>query len=115
MEPEGVVFFPLAGTWPALFGRQALAGDAGLDAAGAGFPGFALAHNVASRDEVNRVMDEAAAAGARRVKAAAATAWGGYSGYFADPDGHLWEVAWNPHFWVGPEDDPVTGLPASGD
>ena len=53
-------------------------------------------------------MDEAVAAGARIVKAPRDTAWGGYSGYFADPDGHLWEIAWNPHFWVGPPDEAVT-------
>jgi uncharacterized glyoxalase superfamily protein PhnB len=55
-----------------------------------------MAHNVASRDEVDLVMGEAAAAGARIVKPASETAWGGYSGYFQDPDGHLWEVAYNP-------------------
>lgn len=57
---------------------------------------MALAHNVASRDEVDAVMGEAQRAGAQVVKPAQDTFWGGYAGYFADPDGHLWEVAWNP-------------------
>jgi len=99
-----VAFFTLNGTWLALWGRDALAKDAAVSAAGSGFSGFALAHNVASRAEVDRVIRQAAAAGARVVKPAQKAFWGGYTGYFADPDGHLWEVAWNPHFWVGPPD-----------
>ena len=99
-----VAFFPLNGTWLALYSRAALAADAGVPADGSGFPGFALAHNVASREEVDQLLKQAVSAGARLVKPAQDAFWGGYSGYFADPDGHLWEVAWNPHLPIGPQD-----------
>jgi catechol 2,3-dioxygenase-like lactoylglutathione lyase family enzyme len=99
-----VAFFPLNGTWLALYSREALAEDARMSAAGSGFSGFTLAHNVQSREEADQLMQQAIAAGAQLVKPAQDTSWGGYAGYFADPDGHLWEVAWNPHFWIGPED-----------
>ena len=85
--------------------RQALAEDALVDAAGEGFRGVTLAHNVASKQEVDEVMAQAAAAGATIHKKAQDVFWGGYSGYFSDPDGHLWEVAWNRHFWPGTEDE----------
>lgn len=94
--PDGIAFFELEGTWLALFPRANLAEDAGVEAAGSGFSGVTLAHNEASPADVDRVFAEALAAGAREVKRPAATFWGGYSGYFADPDGHLWEVAHNP-------------------
>jgi catechol 2,3-dioxygenase-like lactoylglutathione lyase family enzyme len=100
-----VAFFPLAGAWLGLYARESLAEDALTSPEGSGFSGFALAHNVASREEVDQVVDQAVAAGARLMKSPRDTSWGGYSGYFADPDGHLWEVAWNPHFWVGPKDE----------
>lgn len=103
-SPPEVAFFTLNGTWLALYGREALAADAGISAAGSGFPGFTLAHNLASEAEVDALMAQAVAAGARLVKPAQKVFWGGYSGYFADPDGHLWEVAHNPLFWVGPLD-----------
>jgi catechol 2,3-dioxygenase-like lactoylglutathione lyase family enzyme len=97
-DREGtVVFFELGGAWLSLFPRALLAADAGVDAEGEGFSGVTLAHNVGSREEVDAVLDEALAAGADLVQHARETDWGGYSGYFADPDGHLWEVAWNPH------------------
>ena len=95
---EGVAFFQLGGVVLSLFGREDLAKDAGLAAEGSGFSGVALAHNTRSREEVETVLAEAVAAGARLVKPAQGAFWGGYSGYFADPDGHLWEVAWNPGF-----------------
>jgi catechol 2,3-dioxygenase-like lactoylglutathione lyase family enzyme len=94
---SGITFFKLNGTWLTLFPREELALDAGIDAAGQGFGGITLAHNVGSKKEVDTVLKEAKAAGARIVKAARGADWGGYSGYFADPDGYLWEVAWNPH------------------
>ena len=82
----------------------AMAEDATVSPDGSGFPGFALAHNVASESEVDRVIEQAVSAGAALVKPPQKVFWGGYSGYFKDPDGFLWEVAHNPHFWVGPED-----------
>lgn len=102
LDTDEVAFFPLAGAWLGLFGRDDLAADAGVAAAGSGFSGFSLAHNVSSRDEVDTTLAQAQAAGAVIVKPARATSWGGYAGYFSDPDGHLWEVAWNPHMQVGP-------------
>ena len=79
-----------------LFGREALAEDAGVDAAGSGFRGLTLAHNVGSPAEVDAVLAEAVRAGATLVKAGEPVFWGGYRGYFADPEGLLWEVAHNP-------------------
>jgi catechol 2,3-dioxygenase-like lactoylglutathione lyase family enzyme len=104
IEAEGVAFFALQGTWLALFPRHELAKDAGVSEEGNGFRGVALAHNVASKEEANAVLEQAAGAGGQLIKPAQDVFWGGYSGYFADPDGHLWEVAWNPHFWPGPAD-----------
>jgi len=103
-SPPEVAFFTLNGSWLGLYGRDALAKDAGVQAAGEGFAGFALAHNVHSKEEVDRVMKQALNAGATLARPAGAVFWGGYSGYFKDPDGHLWEIAHNPHFWIGPED-----------
>lgn len=91
-----VVFIQMNGLLLALWGREALAEDAGVAAAGEGFPGFSLAHNVASKEEVDIVLREALAAGGTLVKPATKAFWGGYTAYFADPDGFLWEVAWNP-------------------
>jgi uncharacterized protein len=104
-SPPEVAFFALDGTWLALFGREDLAADAKVASAGEGFEGFTLAHNVSSEAEVDAVMREALAAGASLAKEPEKTSWGGYSGYFKDPDGHLWEIAHNPHFWVGPRDE----------
>ncbi len=96
-EPDaGVHFFMLEGTWLAIFPREELAADAGIPSHGSGFAGFTLAHNEPSPADVDRVFAEALAAGGTEVKRPAQTAWGGYSGYFADPDGFLWEVAHNP-------------------
>jgi uncharacterized glyoxalase superfamily protein PhnB len=81
-----------------LYGREALAEDIGISGEGRGFSGVTLAHNVASEADVDRVLTEAVAAGATLVKPGQKVFWGGYSGYFADPDGHLWEVAHNPFF-----------------
>lgn len=97
---EEVTFFQLGGIALALWGREALAEDARLSGSdpGGGFGGVALAHNVRTRDEVDAVLARAHAAGGHILRPAEETSWGGYTGYFADPDGHLWEVAWNPHF-----------------
>lgn len=95
---DRVAFFPAGGVVLALFGRADLAADAGLPAEGSGFGAVALAHNTRSRDEVAAVLAEAERAGGRVVAPAEDVFWGGHRGYFADPDGHLWEVAWNPFF-----------------
>lgn len=81
-----------------LFSRRELAKDATVSAEGGGFRGLSLAHNVARKEEVAQILAQAEAAGAQIVKPAQDVFWGGHSGYFADPDGHLWEIAWNPHF-----------------
>lgn len=96
--PSEVAFFELGKTWLSLFARETLAADAGISAAGSGFSGFALAHNLRSPEEVDQLLQEVANGGGRIVKPARHTDWGGYAGYFADPDGFLWEVAWNPQF-----------------
>lgn len=96
-----VAFFQAGGMIVALWGREALATDAGLpaDASGNAPSGrIALAYNARSKHDVDTVIAEAGQAGGRVVKPAKDTDWGGYAGYFADPDGHLWEVAWNPGF-----------------
>ena len=95
---EGIVFFQTGGMALALYPRSELAKDANIAAEGRGFAGIALAYNARSRDEVDTVLAEAEAAGAKLLKPAQEAFWGGYSGYFADPDGFLWEVAWNPGF-----------------
>jgi catechol 2,3-dioxygenase-like lactoylglutathione lyase family enzyme len=93
-----VVFFQAGALALCLFPRESLACDAKVSADGSGFRGIALAHNVREKADVEAVMAQAQAAGAAVVKPAEDAPWGGRSGYFADPDGHLWEVAWNPHF-----------------
>jgi len=103
-SPPEVAFFTLNGSWLALYGRESLAEDAGVPAKGEGFEGFTLAHNVDSEQEVDAVIAQSLAAGATLVKKPQKVFWGGYSGYFRDPDGHLWEVAHNPLFWAGPKD-----------
>lgn len=96
-EYGAVAFFALqSGLGLALWPRASLAHDAGLPVAGRATGGICLAHNVRDREEVTRVIDQARAAGAVIVKEAHETFWGGFAGYFHDPDGHLWEVAWNP-------------------
>jgi len=104
-SPPEVAFFNLNGSWLGLYSRNALAEDATVPPEGNGFEGFTLSHNVSSEEEVKTAMGQAIAAGATLVKAAQKVFWGGYSGYFKDPDGHLWEIAHNPLFWVGPRDD----------
>lgn len=99
-EGEGIVFFQLQGTWLALYPREKLAEDVTVLPDGHGFSGVTLAHNTRTREEVDAVLAEAEAAGATIVKPAQDVFWGGYSGYFTDPDGHLWEVAWNPQFEI---------------
>jgi catechol 2,3-dioxygenase-like lactoylglutathione lyase family enzyme len=95
---DEVVFLQAGAVALCLFPRESLACDADVCAEGSGFRGIAIAHNVREKDEVDAVIAEAVAAGGTPVKLAHDAVWGGRSGYFADPDGHLWEVAWNPHF-----------------
>lgn len=98
-EHGAVVFFDLQpGLRLALWPRKSLAHDSGLPVSHPGPPGFTLGHNVASAAEVDEVMAQASAAGAVIVKPAGKTFWGGYAGYFQDPDAHLWEVVWNPQY-----------------
>ena len=93
---EGVTFFKLRGTWLSLFARGELAKDAGVSDAGNGFGGFTLAHNVGSKEEVEAVLEQARNSGATILKPAQDAFWGGYHAYFSDPDGFIWEIAWNP-------------------
>lgn len=98
-EHGGVVFIQLQpGLRLALWARRSIAHDTGLEVAPASPTEMTLGHNVASRAEVDAVMARVGAAGAVVVKPAHDTFWGGYSGYFQDPDGHLWEVVWNPQW-----------------
>jgi catechol 2,3-dioxygenase-like lactoylglutathione lyase family enzyme len=97
VEAGDFVAFDLGSVLLALYPRGLLAQDAGV-AAGYGFGGVTLAQNVVSREEVDRTLKAARAAGATMLKPATEKDWGGYSGYFTDPDGHPWEVAWNPHW-----------------
>lgn len=98
-EYGAVAFFDLqAGLKLALWPRKSLAHDAGLALAAPSATECTLGHNVASKEEVDAVMRQAQAAGAHIVKPAQDTFWGGYAGYFQDPDRHLWEVVWNPQF-----------------
>lgn len=100
----GVAFFPLGGVVLALYPRDKLAEDARVSPEGSGFAGLTLAYNAKSQAEVDEVLQTVERLGATIVKPAEMVFWGGYSGYFADPDGHLWEVAWNP-FWEFDETD----------
>jgi len=97
---DNISFFTLNGAWLALYSREALAKDANMDSNGSGFSGITLAHNVKSKEEVQNILQIAKRAGGKITKPAQDTFWGGYSGYFSDLDGHLWEVAWNPHFSI---------------
>ncbi|MEH6629829.1 MAG: VOC family protein [Halopseudomonas aestusnigri] len=103
-SPPEVAFFTLNGTWLGLYGREVLAKDAMLSSEGSGFNSFALAHNLSSEAEVDALFRHAISVGATAVKEPQNVFWGGYSGYLKDPDGHLWEIAYNPFVWIGPED-----------
>lgn len=98
-----VAFFDMNGTILALFGRDALAEDANVPHAGSGFRGVSCAINLASEAAVDRAFAFVATKGGEIVQSPRKVFWGGYSGYFADPDGHLWEIAYNP-FWPLDED-----------
>ena len=95
-----VVFFQAGSAILALYPRHLLAEDAEMTNDGQGFDGVTLAYCTRTREEVDAVLAQAATAGARILKPAQNTFWGGYSGYFADPDGHAWEIAWNPDWTI---------------
>jgi uncharacterized protein len=95
-EGDDVVFFQMEGTWLSLYPKDKLAQDVAVSPEGSGFPGFTLAHNVSSKQDVDAVYQHAVSVGAKAVKHPQEVFWGGYSGYFSDPDGYLWEVAYNP-------------------
>jgi catechol 2,3-dioxygenase-like lactoylglutathione lyase family enzyme len=103
---EAVTFIQMNGVALGLWSRESLAEDAGVADTDATFSGVSIAYNARDRAEVDRVLARAEAAGGRIVQPAREVFWGGYSGYFTDPDGHLWEVAWNP-FWEVTEDGRV--------
>lgn len=100
-EYGAVAFFDLqAGLKLAIWPRKSISYDSGLLLESPGFTEFTLGHNVSSKEEVDAVMEQARSAGVIIVKAARNTFWGGYAGYFQDPDRHLWEVVWNPQLVV---------------
>jgi catechol 2,3-dioxygenase-like lactoylglutathione lyase family enzyme len=100
---ETITFFQMGGIILALYGFEDLAGDARTAVAPEGVGAAALAYNTRSRPEVDKVLAFAASKGAAILKPAEEAFWGGYSGCFADPDGHVWEVAWNPFFAIDDE------------
>lgn len=113
-EIQETVFFQAGGSAVVLWGREQVADDAGIDTAdrGPGFGGIVLAHNVRSVDEVDEVLATVEGAGGRVLKHGETTFYGGYAGFFSDPDGHVWEVAHNPNFAL--DDDGNLTLPDFG-
>lgn len=100
-EYGAVAFFALqGGVQLALWPRSSIARDAGIPVQPSSATEFTLGHNVGSKQEVDEVMEQARRAGAKVVKPAGDTFWGGYAGYFQDPDGHLWEIVWNPQIEI---------------
>jgi catechol 2,3-dioxygenase-like lactoylglutathione lyase family enzyme len=100
---DGVAFFQCGGMVLALWGRDSLVEDAGIEKPGTGFANISLAHNVRSRADVDTTLAQATNAGATILRPAGDTPWGGYTCYFADPDGFAWEIAWNPGFQILPD------------
>lgn len=100
---NAVAFFELNGTWLGLFSREELAKEAHVENNNAGFDGITLSHNLKSEKKVDELFEKLKIANVTITKAPAEADWGGYNGYFKDPDGHLWEVAYNPGFWPGPQ------------
>lgn len=104
----GIVFFQAGGLVVGLWGREQLAEDSAVSDSG-GWGGITLAHNVATPDEVDRILDEAEAAGATIGRRGSKAFWGGYNGVFLDPDGHAWEIAHNPYWPIA--DDGTIHMP----
>lgn len=102
-----IAFLPMGGVVLALYPREKLAEDAMIDPAGSGFSGITLSYNAKSQEEVDRVLATVESLGAKIIKSARQVFWGGYSGYFADPDEHLWEVAWAASFEFDQQDNLV--------
>lgn len=100
---DHIAFFQLSSLVFALYPKDLLAEDATVSPKGSGFPGFTIAHNVRDKNEVAAVLTLAEKAGGKIMKPAQDVFWGGHSGYFSDPDGYLWEVAWNPHWTMNKE------------
>jgi hypothetical protein len=98
-SPPDVHFFSLGDTRLAIWSRVSLATNANLPSTGTGFQGFCLSHNVRSHEEVDSLLSRVAAGGGTVTRSAHTTDWGGYAGYFTDPDGFLWEVVYNPKFF----------------
>jgi catechol 2,3-dioxygenase-like lactoylglutathione lyase family enzyme len=98
-SPPGVHFFSLGDTRLAIWSRDSLASSADLASTGTGFQGFCLSHNVRSHEEVDSLLSRVASGGGTVTRSAHTTDWGGYAGYFTDPDGFLWEVVYNPKFF----------------
>ncbi len=101
--PDGIIVFDLIGQALALYPRAALARDMGVDESELGSGAMTLAHNLSTREAVAPMLARAEAAGATILRPAQDVFWGGHMGYFADPDGHVWEVAWNPYASLSPE------------
>ena len=97
-KDDPIAFFQLNGAILALYDRSSLAEDANVGPRGSGFSGMTLAQNVGSEEEVDEIFSHVAKLGAKIPKKPQKASWGGYSGYFEDPDGHLWEVAYNPYW-----------------
>jgi len=106
---EHITFFDMSGQVFALFGRAALASDAQLQDDRSPFGGVTLAHNVCTAEDVTALLELAVASGGALLREASEPPWGGLRGYFADPDGHAWEVAWNPGVTI--DDDGRAHLP----
>ncbi len=104
---ENIAFFQMGGVLFSLYPREKLAEDAKISSEGRGFSGITLAYNAKEQTEVDEILKKVESLGATIVKKAEKVFWGGYSGYFADVDGHLWEVAWNPFFEFDESDNLV--------
>ena len=98
---EHIAFFQAGSMVFSLYSLEEMAKDLGLESGNSGYASIALAYNVRHKEDVDAVLAEAEQAGARLLKSAEEKPWGGYAGYFADPEGYAWEVAWNPGFELG--------------